>query len=101
MDKIYIEGELPKCCLMCTLECPEEQRCVDGFTRDCENCDVSDRPKTCPLKPLSEILAEERNRVMQKVLDIIDNKFNDYGWVEEKFKDIKKYVLDQIERGEL
>lgn len=91
MDKIYVEGKLPKCCLMCTLECPEEQRCVDGFTRDCENCDVSDRPKTCPLKPLSKRLAEERKKIVGKIKAEIAENF-DY--------DDLMFFLNKIERGE-
>lgn len=90
--EIYVEGKLPKCCLMCTLECPEEQRCVDGFTRDCENCEVSDRPKTCPLKPLSKKLSEERKKIVSKIKAEIAENF-DY--------DDLIFFLNKIERGEI
>jgi hypothetical protein len=42
-------------------------------------------------------LAEHDKQVRKEVLDIIDKKFNCCGYVEEKFEDIKKYVLDQIQ----
>lgn len=44
-------------------------------------------------------LADYTKQVRKEVLDIIDKKFNCCGYVEEKFEDIKKYILDQIEQG--
>ena len=91
--RIYVD-ELPKCCLECQLECPYEDRCVDTITMNCSEC--IGRPKDCPLHSL----ADYTKQVRKEVLDIIEEKFNCCGYVEEKFEDIKKYVLDQIEQGE-
>lgn len=41
-------------------------------------------------------LSDHDKQVRKEVLDIIEEKFNCCGYVEEKFEDIKKYVLDQI-----
>ena len=91
--RIFVD-ELPKCCLECQLECPYEDRCVDTITMNCSEC--IGRPKDCPLHSL----ADYTKQVRKEVLDIIEEKFNCCGYVEEKFEDIKKYVLDQIEQGE-
>ena len=48
----------------------------------------------------AQSLADHDKQVRKEVLDIIEEKFNCCGYVEEKFEDIKKYVLDQIEQGE-
>ena len=50
----------------------------------------------CELMEKTE-LAGYTKQVRKEVLDIIDEKFNCCGYVEEKFEDIKKYVLDQIQ----
>ena len=42
-------------------------------------------------------LADYTKQVRKEVLDIIDKKFNCCGYVEEKFEDIKEYVLDQLQ----
>lgn len=49
--KLYT-NKLPKCCLLCQLACPEEQRCVDRATMNCDTCEG--RPKTCPLRLLNK-----------------------------------------------
>ena len=49
----------------------------------------------CELMEKTE-LADYTKQVRKEVLDIIEEKFNCCGYVEEKFEDIKKYVLDQI-----
>ena len=49
---------------------------------------------------LREYEKDIRKQIFNEVLLIIDKKFNCCGYVEEKFEDIKKYVLDQIEKGE-
>ena len=46
---------------------------------------------------LKQQLADYTKQVRKEVLDIIDKKFNCCGYVEEKFEDIKKYVLDQLQ----
>ena len=53
----------------------------------------------CELMEKTE-LADYTKQVRNEVLDIIDKKFNCCGYVEEKFEDIKKYVLDQLQ-GEI
>ena len=53
----------------------------------------------CELMEKTE-LSDYTKQVRKEVLDIIEEKFNCCGYVEEKFEDIKKYVLDQIEQGE-
>ena len=42
-------------------------------------------------------LADYTKRVRKEVIDIIDKKFNCCGYVEEKFEDIKEYILDQLQ----
>ena len=42
-------------------------------------------------------LSAHDKQVRNEVLDIIDKKFNCCGYVEEKFEDIKEYILDQIQ----
>ena len=44
-----------------------------------------------------ESLADYTKQVRKEVLDIIDKKFNCCGYVEEKFEDIKEYILDQLQ----
>ena len=53
----------------------------------------------CELMEKTE-LADYTKQVRKEVLDIIEEKFNCCGYVEEKFEDIKKYVLDQLQ-GEI
>ena len=107
MNNIYVnDKDLPKCCLVCKMSCPEEERCVDGFTMDCDYCGSSGRPMNCPLKPLTDRLAEERKRVVQEIKKISsisaycdnDNDFN-YTYGEQYV--IKDYELEQIERGDV
>lgn len=57
---------------------------------------IDDSGKSCCVHSLKDI----RKQIFNEVLIIIDKKFNCCGYVEEKFEDIKKYVLDQIEKGE-
>lgn len=105
MNNIYVEGELPKCCLVCKLECPEEQRCVDGFTMDCDYCSVNERPATCPLKPLSDRLAEERKKIVQEIKKLIVEStcYDTEEEVRNHLYDMSASevleILDQIERG--
>ena len=54
----------------------------------------------CELMEKTE-LTDYTKQVRKEVLDIIDKKFNCCGYVEEKFEDIKEYILDQIQdKGE-
>ena len=124
--EIFI-SELPKNCEECSLHRSGCLKLKKGARYiDAETCvlgnfykfqEIDNEIDTCPLKPLSDRLAEERKKAVQEVkqklcmkdirkqifnevLLIIDKKFNCCGYVEEKFEDIKKYVLDQIEKGE-
>ena len=93
--KIYVDGELPECC----------NDCEFGYFYDCQYCSLRpdlarediwvEKEKYCPLQSL----ADYTKQVRKEVVDIIEEKFNCCGYVEEKFEDIKKYVLDQIEQG--
>jgi len=46
---------------------------------------------------LREYEKDIRKQICNEILLIIDEKFNCCGYVKEKFEDIKKYVLDQIQ----
>ena len=121
--EIYVD-ELPKCCLVCKMACPEEQRCVDGFTMDCDYCGVSERPASCPLKPLTDIelkyyngqilhsefaslenkiRAEERKKVVQEIRNYMENHSHIVPVISKKRNVIYKIglnrFLDQIERN--
>ena len=92
--KVYVD-ELPECC----------NDCEFGYFYDCQYCSLRpdlarediwvEKEKYCPLQSL----ADYTKQVRKEVVDIIEEKFNCCGYVEEKFEDIKKYVLDQIEQG--
>lgn len=91
--KIYVD-ELPKSCGDCVF-CKQTEYCYY-----CDKLHTKlgyiDKDKDCPLQPL----ADYTKQVRKEVIDIIDKKFNCCGYVEEKFEDIKEYILDQIEQGE-
>lgn len=44
-----------------------------------------------------ELAREYEKQICNEVLLIIDEKFNCCGYVEEKFDDIKKYVLEKMQ----
>lgn len=98
--KVYVD-ELPKSCLECKFayKTKRQQTNKNGsYMEDCMMCvplgeAVIERHNICPL----QTFAEHDKQVRKAVLDIIDEKFNCCGYVEEKFDDIKKYVLDQIQ----
>lgn len=46
---------------------------------------------------LREYEKDIRKQICDEILLIIDEKFNCCGYIEERFEDIKKYVLDQIQ----
>ena len=95
--KVYVE-KLPKGCLSCPyiVDKGDYDLCA---IKDCVIDDafkyIDKRKKSCPLLSLSDYTKQVR----KEVVDIIEEKFNCCGYVEEKFEDIKKYVLDQIEQG--
>ena len=89
----YFVDELPKDCIDCA--CESEYYC-NLLNEDVGCLEWGEIHKGCPLKTI----ADYTKQVRKEVLDIIEEKFNCCGYVEEKFEDIKKYVLDQIEQGE-
>ena len=66
-------------------------------SRDGSECLESMGMQPIIVESLSDYTKQVRKDVAQEVLSIIDNKFNCYGYVEEKFDDIKKYVEAQIQ----
>ena len=87
--KVYVD-ELPKDCIDCP--CESEYYC-NLLNEDVGCCKWGETHKNCPLQSL----ADYTKQVRKEVLDIIEEKFNCCGYVEEKFEDIKKYVLDQLQ----
>lgn len=104
MNNIYVD-ELPKKG-SCFNGCP--YAVCDGFVTRCpfqqeENGDhlivEADCIRTCPLKKLSDRLAEERKKVIQEIKDKTSDGLyqNSYG---ETFIDDDIYeILDQVERN--
>ena len=96
----YFVDEMPRDCASCKYY---HMNCADGYScyklRKEIHPNFSEgigyRHQDCPLQSL----ADYTKQVRKEVVDIIEEKFNCCGYVEEKFEDIKKYVLDQIEQG--
>lgn len=101
MNNIYVD-ELPKSCRGCLFQCYGS--CLGG--RDILNgnpyteiCHLKrQKPIDCPLKTLSDRLAEERKKVVQEIRNKVEQAKFVYEWKgdEAHIQDI----LDQIERGE-
>ncbi len=87
--KIYVD-ELPKDCIDCP--CESEYYC-NLLNEDVGCCKWGEIHKNCPLQSLTDYTKQVR----KEVLDIIDKKFNCCGYVEEKFEDIKEYILDKLQ----
>ena len=91
----YFVDEMPRDCASCK---HYHMNCADGYS--CSKLrkeihpnfseGIGYRHQDCPLQSLSDYTKQVR----KEVLDIIEEKFNCCGYVEEKFEDIKKYVLD-------
>lgn len=105
MNNIYVD-ELPQDCL----DCPCESESYCNLLYDYIPCSQTEcRHPDCPLKPLTDRLAEERKRVVQEIRDKVllkqMNIDNDYDyemganndWVI-CIEDLTE-ILDQIERG--
>lgn len=114
---IYV-SKLPKDCS----ECPmcrsgnlklqkkgryiEAKQCVFGQYK---YQTIDNEIDTCPLKPLSDRLAEERNKVVQEIRDLAGDYFEmpycdacgntDFNDVVLTGKDLTE-ILDDVERGE-
>ena len=109
--KVYVE-ELPKNCKECPFvidrgECNSSRLC---FGENFVNCDCKlnpnmsyigiTKPHGCPLETTQPLKQQVREEVVEEIINAIDDKFNCLGYVEEKFEDIKKYILDQV-KGEI
>ena len=94
--KVYVD-ELPKCCKECRFYALQWCHAVEKEkgTMFISYDKSKDKNNLCPLQTTQSL----KHQVREEVLDIIEEKFNCCGYVEEKFEDIKKYVLDQIEQG--
>ena len=90
--RIYVD-KLQETCWKCPFFIGITCRCklLHEYLYEC----VERVPEQCPIHSLSDYTKQVR----KEVVDIIEEKFNCCGYVEEKFEDIKKYVLDQIEQG--
>ena len=93
----YFVDEMPRDCASCK---HYHMNCADGYS--CSKLrkeihpnfseGIGYRHQDCPLQSLSDYTKQVR----KEVIDIIDKKFNCCGYVEEKFEDIKEYILDQL-----
>ncbi len=103
MNSIYVD-ELPKSCFECKCAFKAQRQQVNEFgsyMEDCMCCTplhkwIVEKHRDCPLKPLTDRLAEERKMMVQelkKMMPIFFGK-SEFDW--EGFND----YLDQIERGE-
>ena len=93
--KIYVD-ELPKSCVNCDFGYANNF-CELDYDLDLREFDKNQKHTKCPLQSLADHDKQVRKEVCEKVLLIIDEKFNCCGYIEEKFDDIKRYVLDQIQ----
>lgn len=69
MNKIYVD-ELPKCCDECP--CYSYEETEDEFWEFCSWCGYEFSEETCPLKPLTDRLAETAIAELEKVKDKIN-----------------------------
>lgn len=122
MNNFYVD-ELPKRCDDCPFYKLDTYIDINDVTRNSYECVLEGSMLTgdCPLKPLSDRLAEERKKVVQEIRDIArkiarptteyDDKTFDYDidaiefdnlllWFQNGKQDFVKTYLDQIERGE-
>ena len=97
--KVYVEDLLVKNCSCCDFCYTNSQGCVCKLTGHLTRYDepLEEMRNKCPLIPISDYTKQVRKGVSQEVLSLIDEKFNCCGYVEEKFIDIVKYVLEQIQ----
>lgn len=105
--KVYVD-KLPKDCINCSF-C-EKYGYYLYCSQLCEKLEYFDKEKDCPLKLLTDRLAEERKKVVQEIKNYVCNK---YTHIDEEIVNgnhtffysmhcrsfFKK--LDRIERGEL
>lgn len=91
MNNIYVD-ELPKSCGDCRF-C-EKYGYYLYCSRLCKKLEYLDKEKECPLKLLTDRLAEERKRVLQEIRDELKA---DITIAEDYFAVVK--ILDQVEKG--
>ena len=96
MNNIYVD-ELPKSCNECACCCKDDlgywcQGYREGFVYIAPEIIIEKRLKSCPLKPLSDRLAEERKKIIDNIKAEIAENF-DY--------DDLIFFLNKIERGEI
>lgn len=94
MNNIYVD-ELPKSCDGCCFN--NDSYCVNN-EYVIENYFTQTKHPNCPLKPLSDRLAEERKKVIHDIDCELYTKMVVYGDTP-SYTDIHK-ILEQIERGE-
>ena len=101
MNNIYVD-ELPKGCVNCDFGYANNF-CEIDYEIDIRNFDKNQKHPNCPLKPLTDRLAEERKKVVQEIKDkllycteIHIEKYNAFYYKGDEVDEI----LDQIERGE-
>ena len=77
MNNIYVEGELPKSCDDCPFYKLDTYVDINYVTRNSYECvlEGSMLTGTCPLKPISEALTEERKRIVEEIRDSAGNYF--------------------------
>ena len=101
--KVYVD-ELPKDCIKCSF-C-EKYGYYLYCIKLCEKLEYFDKEKDCPLKLLTDRIAEERKRVVQEIRKTAQNNFEFiicdecYNTIDNDVyissKDLTK-ILDQIE----
>ena len=106
--KIYVD-ELPNNCKECPLYRSGRLKMQKGARYvDIETCvlgnfykfqEIDNEIDTCPLETTQALQHQVREEVVEETIKAIDDKFNCLGYVEEKFEDVKKYILDQV-KGE-
>jgi hypothetical protein len=99
MNNIYVD-ELPKSCGDCSF-C-EKYGYYLYCSRLCKKLEYLDKEKECPLKPLTDRLAEERKKVVQEISGKgkKENVWNLTNNTSKEVLIIGTDILDQIERGE-
>lgn len=99
--KIYVDGELPKNCTNCPFYKLDTCTNTDHTIINNYRCILYGSILTgnCQLETLQSLKQQVREEVVEETIKAIDDKFNCLGYVEEKFEDVKKYILDQV-KGE-
>ena len=106
MNNIYVD-EFPKSCEECSLHRSGCLKIKKGARYiDAETCvlgnfykfqEIDNEIDTCPLKPLSDRLAEERKKVVSDIRNKIEQAKLVYEWKGDEVH--IEEILDQIERG--